>query len=167
MRKINKINHINNGNIKFLHLNKGSSNILTKIDLITDLVNHELPSIISFNKSNVDLNQPDQLKPIPDYNFEHKSLQVNQVHGSKARTTMAIHHKLDYERMYTLENNINSIIWIKVKIKRQRPILVMSGYRQHKLLDEFQVKNSHTIRAQKLRLTSYLETYQECLSNSR
>ena len=72
---------------------------------------------------------------------------------------MAIHHKLDYERMYNLENNINSIIWIKVKIKRQSPTLVMSGYRQHKLLDEFQVKNSHMIWAQKVRLTSYLETY--------
>ena len=37
----------------------------------------------------------------------------------------------------------------------------MSGYRQQSLFKELQVKNSHTIRCQKLRLNEYIQSYEK------
>ena len=89
-KMINKMQHLTNGNIKFLHLNKGNSNILTKITLIQDLVNQENPSLISLNESNVELNQANQTNPLKEYKFEHKILKINQTIGTKARTSLGI-----------------------------------------------------------------------------
>ena len=89
--------HPTNGYIKFLHLNKGNSNILTKITLIQDLVNQENPSLISLNESNVELNQANQTNPLKEYKFEHKILKTNQTIGTKAKTSLGIHLKHEYE----------------------------------------------------------------------
>ena len=144
-KMINKMQHLTNGNIKFLHLNKGNSNISTKITLIQDLVNQENPSLISLNESNVELNQANQTNPLKEYKFEHKILKINQTNGTKARTSLDIHLKHDYERMYDLETNLNSIIWIKLNLKKQKPILIMSGYRQYKLFNKLGIKNSKNL----------------------
>ena len=63
--------------------------------------------------------------------------------------------------MYNLETGVNSIIWIKLILKKQKPILIMSGYRQFKLFDEFGIKNSTNLRNQKLRLESYINSYRK------
>ena len=140
---------------------KGNSNILTKLTLIQDLVNCEKPSVISLNESNVELSQTKQTEPIKDYKFEHKQINFNNHICSKARTSVGIHNKLAYERMYNLETGVNSIIWIKLILKKQKPILIMSGYRQFKLFDEFGIKNSTNLRNQKLRLESYINSYRK------
>ena len=158
-RDHNKLMHSLHGNIKLLHLNKSNCNILTKIDLIQDLINQEQPGIISLNESNVTLAKPKETKPFKDYQFEHKSIKVNGITGSMARTTLAIHDKIHYERMYSLETDVNSIIWIKVNIKGHNQVLVMSGYRQQSILKELRVKNSSKIRKQISRLTSFIESY--------
>ena len=160
-QELNKAQHITNGNIKLLHLNKGNSNILTKLTLIQDLVNCEKPSVISLNESNVELSQTKQTEPIKDNKFEHKQINFNNHICSKARTSVGIHNKLAYERMYNLETGVNSIIWIKLILKKQKPILIMSGYRQFKLFDEFGIKNSTNLRNQKLRLESYINSYRK------
>ena len=85
---INKINHILFGNInngiKIAHFNKSSSNILTKITLIRNLVEKESPQILNLCESNVDLTKPEEVHPIDGYYFEHKILIYNNKMAKKS-----------------------------------------------------------------------------------
>ena len=147
-----------NGNIiKLLHVNKSSSNILSKISLIQDLFDREQPLVASINESNCVLTEPKQINPIEGYKLEHKLLDINNHVATKARTSMAIKSGTNYERMSSLETDINPIIWIKIKLKQTEPLLICSGYRQWSILEEHKVKNSNGLRQQKLRFASYLK----------
>ena len=157
-KRRNKLTKILNGNIiKLLHVNKSSSNILSKISLIQDLFDREQPLVASINESNCVLTEPKQINPIEGYKLEHKLLDINNHVATKARTSMAIKSGTNYERMSSLETDINPIIWIKIKLKQTEPLLICSGYRQWSILEEHKVKNSNELRQQKLRFVSYLK----------
>ena len=157
-RKINnKLMHIYNGNLKFLHLNKANSNILTKLDLVKNLIQTEEAKVISLVESNVNLNEPDQVSPITNFKFEHKVIKANNITGAMARTTLAIHNSISYTRLYDLEHDCNSLIWVKIRV-HTRDVLVMSGYRQHGLLNEFKLRNTDKIEYQINRFKLYLDS---------
>ena len=160
--KSNKLTRIRNGNIKLLHLNKGGSDILTKIVLIKDLIDKEVPDLVSLNESNCSFSVPDETKPFDGYNFEHKHLKLRDKSSCKARTSIAIKYGIEYERLKNLEPDINSLIWLKLKLKKQE-LLVCSGYRQWALPRELGQGNSRENKMQKLRFESYLNSIQEAL----
>ena len=76
---------------------------------------------------------------------------------------MLIKAGLEYTRMGDLENNINSLIWIKIKLKNRDPILVCSGYRQWTLPKILGHPNSKRIKFQRQRFESYLESFSSAL----
>ena len=140
MSQINKAQHIYVGNnLRFLHINKGNSSILTKIDILEHLVLSEEAQVVSIVESNVNLSKSDELKPMKGFNFEHKQLFINNIKSSIARTTIAIKDNISYTRMHNLENDQNSIIWLRIKINPKKHVLVMSGYRQYTILKEHKI----------------------------
>ena len=164
-QKLNKLIQITNGNIiKLFHLNKSSSNILSKLTLIQDLIDREKPLVCSLNESNCVMTDPKQVNPIAGYTMEHKLLKYNNITTTKARTSMAIKTGTEYVRMLELETDLNSIIWIKVSFKNKDPFLICSGYRQWTLPTELGFKNSNEIRHQRARFETYLESIQRALN---
>ena len=165
MSQINKAQHIYLGNnLRFLHINKGSSSILSKIDILEHLVLSEEAQVVSIVESNVNLSKSDELKPMKGFNFEHKQLFINNVKSSIARTTIAIKDNLPYTRMFNLENDQNSIIWLRIKINPKKYVLVMSGYRQYTILKEHKIKNSDKSECQLERLKSYCQSITNALN---
>ena len=128
--------HIINGNInhlKLLHLNKSNSNILMKKILLQNLIDCHEPHCISLVESNTDIHKPEELNPFEGYNSEHKILKLNGVETSKSQTMLLIKENLKYTRLYDLENDLNSLIIIKIELKNCAPVIIISGYRQWRL----------------------------------
>ena len=70
--------------IKVLHINKGSSDISSKIETskmawVQNLVNKNNCHIISSNKSNVGTNDPNQVNAVDGFNFEHSLCKYNGI----------------------------------------------------------------------------------------
>ena len=163
--KQNKINHTKYGNInkgiKLAHLNKSSSNILTKITLIRDLIEKEMPQILNLSESNIDLLKPEEVHPIDGYYFEHKIILYNNKMAPKIRNSIGICKKLNYERIFNLESNLNSCIWLKIKPKNTKPFLIMGGYRQWSLPRDLGFNDSKNIKYQIERLQTILNSIEQ------
>ena len=152
------IRAINGNNLTLLHLNKGSSSILSKISIIKNLIFQEKADIISLNESNCNVNISKEARPIDGFEAEHKLLTYKGNSTIVSRTTMLIRSGLEYTRMGALENDINSIVWIKIILKNGKPLLVCSGYRQWTLPATLNHSNSNKINFQRSRFESYLKS---------
>ena len=102
-----------NGNIiRLMHLNKGSSSILTKFALLSDTLDKEMPDILSLVESNCLVSEPNQVNPFPGYQTEHKLMKINNIKTGTARTTILIKDGNEYTRRQDLEPDICSLLWI-------------------------------------------------------
>ena len=100
-----------------MHLNKLSSKISIKIILLQDLIDQNTPDIFSLNKSNCNINEPNDVNPFKGYTMEHKLLEYGALSTNVTRTSIAIKIGTPFTRMYEYESDLNSMIWIKVYIK--------------------------------------------------
>ena len=156
---------VNGNTIKLLQLNKSSSNILKKHTLIKDLLDREDCMIGSLNESNCDLSKTDQINPFKGFKAEHKTLKYRHIETTVARTTMLIKSGLDYTRMFDLEPDLNSLIWVKINLKNRNPILVCSGYRQWSLPKELGFKGSKKLKYQRARFETYLDSIRRAIKS--
>ena len=77
---------------------------------------------------------------------------------------LLIKENLKYTRLYDLENDLNSLIIIKIELKNHAPVIIISGYRQWRLPAKINFNNkSHEPKFQK----NWLKTYLECIKSPR
>ena len=101
--------------------------------MLQNLFDRHQPHYISLVESNADINIPEELNPFEGFNTEHKILKLNGVETSKSRMMVLIKEDLKYTRLYDLENDLNSLIIIKIELKNCDPVIIISGYRQWRL----------------------------------
>ena len=88
---------------------------------------------------------------------EHKLLEYNGNKTEVARTIKLVKASLQYTRMESLENNLNSIIWITLKLKDRDHILVCSEYWQWTLPSKLCHNNNSFLLFQKQHFVTYLD----------
>ena len=167
--KINKLNHIKNGNIghrkpkiikklKILHLNKGSKYLTNSNELLNELIIQEDPDIFSLAEANINFNFDEkEIGPAyKNYNIELKSM-VPQ--PKKARMALFIRKSIPYTRMQKYENDLNSFIWIRLNIKNKRPIYFGGGYRQWALPCDMGLRDSRSTKNQIDRFMTLLNSW--------
>ena len=110
-KKLNKIQHIINGNyyLNLLHWNKGKTlfqNKTTDIDQILSMYN---PHILSLCEANIEkiINNTEN-ETYTDYKIEHTKMAAKT---NNSRNAILIKNDIIYTRQYDLEDDITSTIW--------------------------------------------------------
>ena len=121
----NKITHALNGNksqkgplanLKMLTFNKGSSWYPKHRDLILKTINDTSPSICCITESNFRPGEKNLHTDLNNYEVENKSLPGL----GYARVTMLIKKGITYQRLKSLENDLLSTIWLKIKVSKHQ-----------------------------------------------
>ena len=95
--------------------------------------------------------------------MEHKILKVNGVETSKSRTMVLIKEDLKYTRLYELENDLNSLIIIKIELENCDSVILISGYRQWRLPAKINLNNKSCEPKLKKKFKTYLECIKKAL----
>ena len=84
---------------------------------------------------------------------------------NKSRIGLFIKKTLNYTRLSTFENNLNSFIWVKLNIKNKKPIYFGGGYRQYTLPCKMGIKNSKSAKNQIDRFSTLLDSWSRGLKS--
>ena len=169
-QKNNKTNHSKNGNkgnnngLKLLHFNKGNSNFDTKIDKIKNIINDHKPHIMNLAEANFKILNSNINGIFTGYNIEtNKMANLTGI----SRNILIINNTIAYKRRFDLESTNTCTIWIQIKIKGNKPLLLMGGYRQWRLPQFFNMKDSNSPKNQLLRWNSILEKWSEACNENK
>ena len=175
-KQINKLKHCENGNIsqnkkpkiikklKILHLNKGSKFLTNSNELVNELILGEDPDIFSLAECNINFNFDEkEIGPLyKNYNIELKEMTPCP---KKARMALFIRKSITYTRLAKYEHELNSMIWIKIKLKNKKPIFFGGGYRQWALPSEMGLKDTRSPKNQIERFSFMLNSWSEILKS--
>lgn len=167
--KSNKINYSAYGNknntLKLLQLNKGSSNFENKINDVQNIINKYKPDIMCLSEANIKKSYKQNiLSSFPEYNIELNSMSNNI---DISRNAIIINNKIAYSRRYDLENDFTCTIWIEIYIPNCKPILLMGGYRQWKLLKIMNVSKSGSNNQQFNRYKNIIEMWEKAMYENK
>ena len=168
----NKRMHALNGNrfakpkikshFKIAHINKGNSNFPTKLNNILNLIEDDRPDILMISEANMESNEPSVKNHLKGYNIEKKLLGNQNV----ARMIVMVKSDITYERLYGFENDINSMMTLKIKNSNKKYIYLVCVYRQWKLL-HIDDPSSNLPAKQLARLELILETINKIIKDGK
>ena len=99
-------------------------------------------------------------KAFEGYNIELKKMNPCP---KKARMALFIKKSITYSRLPQYENDLNSFIWIKIKIQNKKPIYFGGGYRQFQLPTEMGLIDTRSCKSQLDRFSSLLNSWASIL----
>ena len=119
-----------NGNIKGMKItcwNKTNAPLMTKINDIKEILKNDKPHVLIVNELNLNEDQHKGITNYQNYKFESDKL----LHSiGKARTGMWIHKDIIYSRNFKLEDNVNSVVAVKIGFPHKKKINLIGYYRQ-------------------------------------
>ena len=125
-------------NLRFLTFNKGSSWYPKHRDMILKTIRDQNPHICIITESCFRPGEKNLYDDLDGYHIENKYLPGL----SYARVTIIIKKGTVYERLSSLEDNLLSTIWLKVKVSKSSYIYVVGTYREHQYPKEMGIINS-------------------------
>ena len=84
-----------------------------------------------------------------------------------SRNIILINENIPYIRRRDLENEYIATIWIEVKLKSKKNILVMGGYRQWRLFKELGIIDSNKTKNQIDRFKKIIEQWSNALKEGK
>ena len=118
----------------------------------------ENPGVLIIPESQIDVNEPNLKTHFQGYNIESKFLPGQK----KARISVLIRENVEYERIYQIEDDWLSIIWIKIRISRNQSLMLMCGYREWQYIKETGITGSKHPEKQQERLQTILVQVIKC-----
>ena len=122
-----------NNNIKIMSVNKGNSEINTKIDQLNNMIQVHNPDIFAINEINIKLSDTVTKNQFPGYTLEVDSLGKT---NDRARTGVLIKNTITYKRRKDLEQHGSAIVWLQIKSKEKKQFLIQCIYRQFTKIGE-------------------------------
>ena len=107
----------------------------------------ETPGLVSLAESNINFNYN---KKEIGAAFENYNIELKKMNPCPKKSRMAVFVKktLNYSWLHNYENDLNSYIWIKISIEKNKPIYFGGGYRQFKLPAEMGLKDTRSSKNQ-------------------
>ena len=119
--------NLKSSSLKLLHWNMGPSFLQNKIDHVKYILDTHKPHIFSLSEANYIISRNNHDLKVEGYNYEWTDQKCNY---DISRQVVLIDNRLNYICRNDLESTHDCTIWIEIKIKRQKSILVCLGYRQ-------------------------------------
>ena len=111
-----------------MHFNKGPSYFHNKINDIHNIIDQYKPNVFSISEANYIIDRDNTECGLFDsYNIETTDQLCN---FNISRQLLLIDARLQYTRRYDLESRYDCCIWVELKLRGQKSILVQGGYRQ-------------------------------------
>ena len=140
-----------------LQLNKGNSDLNSKVQEINNLLVQYKPHILILNELNLDHRDKVTPKMFPQYTLEVDNLR--EVDGL-ARTGILIHKTINFKRRHDLETSGISTVWIQTTNRGHKPLLLQAIYRQFRRI---RTPHSNTTAKQKIRWTKICDKWEQAL----
>ena len=146
-------------NLKIISWNKGPSRVKNTINNLRHIVTTHKPHIMAIQEYNLtDTDDINQLN-IPGYKIELDTLMEE---NGIARTALIISDDIKYSRRLDMQNCNDSQVIITIHLTRNKKINIISHYRQWRTLNKAgSIKNSGTMKNQKIRLKKSLQVWQK------
>ena len=80
---------------------------------------------------------------------------------------MLVHTYLNYKHILDLEHKYLSIIWVEIKLAKNKGLLCMSGYRQWQLMKELNTNDAGSINNQCLRYQNIINSCNNALKENK
>ena len=119
--------HIMDRTLKFVQINKGVSELSSRVDQINNIINEYNPHSIIINELNSPNTDSNTRNQFPNYYLETDNLDIVY---STSRTGILIHKDLHYSQSRDLETVGTSTIWVQFKYPGRKPLLLQAVYRQ-------------------------------------
>ena len=110
-----------------MQINKGNSHFHNYTNSLQRIISKEKPDIIAISESNILYNDKNSFNDFPEYN--HELNLMSKVTGISCNSIM-VRKNINYSRRYELGDNVTCNIVIEVKVRGNRNINVIGGYRQ-------------------------------------
>ena len=117
--------------IKFVQINKGVSELSSRLDHINDIIEQHNPKVVVINELNSPSTDNVTRLQFPGFTLETDNLDIID---NTSRTGVLIHKDLHYSRRLDLETPGTSMIWIQFKYPGRKPPLLHAVYRQFQRL---------------------------------
>ena len=157
LMKIRTTKLIMNKVIKFIQINKGDSNLINRVDQISNLLEIHKPHLMIINELNNEFHDSVTKHSFPNYHLEADNLEI---YDEKSRTGLLIHNSIHYKRRIDLETPGTSTVWVQLSHPGKKPILVQGIYRQFQRLGKV---NTASISSQKYRWNQILTKWEQAI----
>ena len=141
--------------LKIIQINKGDSNLINRVDQISDLLEKKNnPHIMIINELNNEHYDNVTKYSFPNYHLECDNLQI---YDKKSRTGLLIQKDIHYKRRLDLETPGTSTVWVQLTHPGKKTILIQGVYRQFQRLG---VPKSDSIKCQEWRWNQILSKWE-------
>ena len=145
-----------NSTIKFAQINKGVSDLSSRVEHIKQVLQQHKPHVLIINELNLSDKDIVSSRQFEDYNMEVDNLGI--VDGN-ARTGVLIYKDLHYKRRRDLETIGTSTVWLQFSYPGRKSLLLQAIYRQFQRMGKH---NTATPAAQKHRWTQIISKVGTC-----
>ena len=166
----NKLMKIYNGNIssikslKIMQYNKGSSDYSKKEHILNKHITDKHIDIACISEANISESYLANNDVLSGYICESKPMSDRI---DMSRNIILINENIPYIRRRDLENEYIATIWIEVKLKSKKNILVMGGYRQWRLFKELGIIDSNKTKNQIDRFKKIIEQWSNAIKEGK
>ena len=116
-----------NKTLKFVQINKGDSDFLSRTDQINDIIKNHKPNIVVINELNCKNDDNVARGQFPQFKLETDNLDIVD---QMSRTGILIHKDVQYKRRVDLETQGTSTVWVQLSYPGRKSILLQAIYRQ-------------------------------------
>ena len=150
-----------NKTIKCLQINKGDTDLESRVDQINDLLTQYKPHVVVINELNSSSGDQITRNQFKDYHLETDNLDIVD---RTSRTGVLIFKDLHYQRRRDLETTGISTIWLQFNYPGRKALLFQAMYRQFQRLG---VPGSLTPSAQHRRWTLIIDKWEQAIKEER
>ena len=149
-----------NGNTskKFIHWNGGSAFLENKMEYVEELIYEHEPVVLAISEAN--LRESTEVSCVRIENYNLLTLKaISNVNMKISRIVAYVRNDVVYKRRTDLENDHDAMIWLEIKYKGGRNLILGLVYREHKYLMQT-VNNSGTDEEQLTRWRTIVDKWE-------